>query len=35
MTYYQAGHMMYLHDPSLSALVADLRALMTPTESPI
>ena len=29
MTYYAAGHMMYLHDPSLGALVADLRALIT------
>ncbi len=29
MTYYEAGHMMYLHDPSLAALMADLRALMT------
>ena len=28
MTYYEAGHMMYLHDPSLAALVADLRELM-------
>jgi carboxypeptidase C (cathepsin A) len=28
MTYYQAGHMMYLHDPSLEALTADLRALL-------
>jgi len=27
MTYYQAGHMMYLHDPSLAALMGDLRAL--------
>jgi carboxypeptidase C (cathepsin A) len=25
MTYYDAGHMMYLHEPSLGALVADLR----------
>ena len=33
MTYYEAGHMMYLHDPSLTALVADLRTLMTPKES--
>jgi carboxypeptidase C (cathepsin A) len=28
MTYYEAGHMMYLHDASLAALVADLRAWM-------
>ncbi len=28
MTYYEAGHMMYLHRPSLEALVADLRTLM-------
>ncbi len=28
MTYYEAGHMMYLHEPSLAALVADLRQLM-------
>ena len=28
MTYYDAGHMMYLHDPSLAALMADLRALV-------
>lgn len=26
MTYYQAGHMMYLHEPALEALAADLRA---------
>jgi carboxypeptidase C (cathepsin A) len=26
MTYYDAGHMMYLHEPSLGVLVADLRA---------
>ncbi len=30
MTYYEAGHMMYLHQPSLQALVADLRAWMNP-----
>ena len=30
MTYYEAGHMMYLHDPSLAALVADLRQLIEP-----
>ncbi len=28
MTYYEAGHMMYLHPKSLHALVADLRALI-------
>jgi carboxypeptidase C (cathepsin A) len=28
MTYYEAGHMMYLHDPSLVALMNDLRALV-------
>jgi carboxypeptidase C (cathepsin A) len=28
MTYYEAGHMMYLHDPSLLALTNDLRELM-------
>ncbi|MGB3625843.1 MAG: peptidase S10 [Henriciella sp.] len=26
MTYYQAGHMMYLHEPALEAVAADLRA---------
>ena len=26
MTYYEAGHMMYLHEPSLVALMADMRA---------
>ncbi len=28
MTYYPSGHMMYLHDPSLIALMGDLRALV-------
>jgi carboxypeptidase C (cathepsin A) len=28
MTYYEAGHMMYLHEPSFAALVQDLRALI-------
>ncbi len=28
MAYYEAGHMMYLHEPSLSALVADMRGWM-------
>lgn len=30
MTYYEAGHMMYLHAPSLAALATDLRALVEP-----
>lgn len=29
MTYYEAGHMMYLHEPSLAALMADLRTFVT------
>jgi carboxypeptidase C (cathepsin A) len=29
MTYYEAGHMMYLHPPSLEALARDLRGLLT------
>jgi carboxypeptidase C (cathepsin A) len=29
MTYYEAGHMMYLHEPSLKQLVADFRRLVT------
>lgn len=28
MTYYEAGHMMYLHQPSLERLIADMRALV-------
>lgn len=28
MTYYEAGHMMYLHEPSLGALVDNIRAWM-------
>ncbi|MBV9812916.1 MAG: peptidase S10, partial [Acetobacteraceae bacterium] len=28
MTYYEAGHMMYLHEPSFAALVQDLRGLI-------
>jgi carboxypeptidase C (cathepsin A) len=28
LTYYEAGHMMYLHEPSLGALVGDLRTLI-------
>lgn len=29
MTYYEAGHMMYVHQPSLEALAADIRAFVT------
>jgi carboxypeptidase C (cathepsin A) len=25
MTYYEAGHMMYLHDPSRAAVAGDIR----------
>ena len=32
MTYYPAGHMMYLHEPSLAALMADMRGWLMPTE---
>jgi len=28
MTYYEAGHMMYLHEPSLATLVVDIRTLL-------
>jgi carboxypeptidase C (cathepsin A) len=28
MTYYEAGHMMYLHRPSLDKLMADVRSFM-------
>ena len=28
MTYYEAGHMMYVHDPSLAKLAADLRGYL-------
>ena len=28
MTYYEAGHMMYLHRPSLDQLMADVRAFL-------
>jgi carboxypeptidase C (cathepsin A) len=28
MTYYEAGHMMYVHDPSLAQLAADLRGFL-------
>jgi carboxypeptidase C (cathepsin A) len=30
MTYYEAGHMMYLHEASLSALMAGVRGFITP-----
>ena len=33
MTYYDAGHMMYLHEPSLVAMVEDLRALLPPVRA--
>ena len=29
MTYYDAGHMMYLHEPSLAQLAADFRRFLT------
>jgi carboxypeptidase C (cathepsin A) len=29
MTYYEAGHMMYLHEPSLHQLSEDLHAFIT------
>ena len=29
MTYYEAGHMMYVHEPSLKQLVGDFRRLVT------
>lgn len=28
MTYYEAGHMMYLHEPSLDALIGDFRGML-------
>ena len=28
MKYYEAGHMMYIHKPSLKALVADIRTFL-------
>ena len=31
MTYYEAGHMMYVHKPSLNQLAADLREFVTET----
>ena len=34
MTYYEAGHMMYLHEPSLGALVGDIRTLIGGATSP-
>lgn len=30
MTYYEAGHMMYVHDPSLEALASDIHDFLTP-----
>ena len=33
MTYYDAGHMMYLHPPSFGRMVADLRELIRPAGS--
>ena len=29
MTYYEAGHMMYLHHPSRGAVAADIRTFIT------
>ena len=29
ITYYEAGHMMYIHQPSLEALAADVRSFVT------
>lgn len=29
MTYYEAGHMMYIHEPSLQQLLKDIRAFLT------
>ena len=31
MTYYEAGHMMYIHQPSLVKLKADIAAFMKAT----
>ena len=28
MTYYEAGHMMYVHDPSLRSVAADIQAFI-------
>ncbi|MCA8897059.1 MAG: hypothetical protein KDA48_17500, partial [Amphiplicatus sp.] len=28
ITYYEAGHMMYIHQPSIEKLVADVRAFI-------
>ncbi len=33
MTYYEAGHMMYVHKPSLVKLKKDIASFMTPTPS--
>ena len=30
MTYYEAGHMMYIHKPSLKRLKADIAKFMNP-----
>lgn len=32
MTYYEAGHMMYIHEPSLAQLAEDLRNFVRPNE---
>lgn len=32
LTYYEAGHMMYIHDPSLEKLAADVRAFISQAE---
>ena len=29
LTYYEGGHMMYLHDPSLVKLAQDIRSFLT------
>ncbi len=34
MTYYEAGHMMYIHHPSLAKLLGDVRAFITRTLAP-
>lgn len=31
MTHYEAGHMMYIHDPSLAQLKTDLDTFLTNT----
>ena len=30
VSYYEAGHMMYVHEPSLERLAKDLRDFVTP-----